>query len=100
MRNFKNILRIKPRLRFSKRIDQILCVEICKYNIFFCFFNRRKQPLLVNKEFTVVILLVIVLDIVETISSTFVSIMLYLVSAFDVTCRPHLRKKRWSTCTM
>ena len=39
------------------------------------------------------IILVIVLDIVETKSGTFVSIMLYLVSAFDVTCRPHLRKK-------
>ena len=29
------------------------------------------------------------LDIVETKSGTFVTIMLYLVSAFDVTFRPH-----------
>ena len=94
MLNFKNILRIKPRLRFLKRIDLILCVETSVNTIFsFVFFNRRKQPLLVNKEFTAVIILVIVLDIVETKSGTFVSIMLYLVSAFDVTSRPHLQKK-------
>ena len=68
-----------------------MCWNICKYNaIFFCFFNHIKKPLLVNKEFTAVI----VRDIVETKSGTFVSIMLYLVSAFDVTFRPHwlLRK--------
>ena len=50
---------MKPGLRFLKRIDIILCVETSlTYNtIFFCFLNRIKQPLLVNKEFTVVITL-------------------------------------------
>ena len=53
------ILRIKPRLRFLKRIDIILCVETSVNTIqfSFVFFNRIKQPLLVNKEFTVVITL-------------------------------------------
>ena len=40
MRNFKNILRIKPRLRFSvKRIYIILCVETSVNTIQFYVFN-------------------------------------------------------------
>ena len=35
--NFKNILRIKPRLRFLKRIDMILCVETSVNIIQFSF---------------------------------------------------------------
>ena len=58
MRNFKNTLRIKPRLRFLKMIDIILCVETSVNRIQFSFFfNRMKQPLLINKEFTAVITL-------------------------------------------
>ena len=37
LRNFKNILRIKPRLRFLKRIDLILCVETSVNTIQFSF---------------------------------------------------------------
>ena len=50
------ILRIKPRLRFLKRIDIILCVESSVSTIQFSgvFFTRIKQPLLVNKEFIAV----------------------------------------------
>ena len=57
--NLRIILRIKPRLRFLKRIDIILCVEASVNTIkfSFVFFNRIKQPLLVNKEFTAMITL-------------------------------------------
>ena len=53
------ILRIKPRLRFLKRIDIILCVEasVSRIQFSFVFFNYIKQPLLVNKEFTAMITL-------------------------------------------
>ena len=43
---------------FEKDRYNFVCWNICKYNtIFFCFFNRVKQPLLVNKDFTEVITL-------------------------------------------
>ena len=45
------ILRIKPKLRFLKRTAITLCVEASVNTIqfSFVFFNRIKQPLLVNK---------------------------------------------------
>ena len=46
MQNFKNILRIKPRLRFLKRIDIILCVETSVNTIPFYVFNKTKKPAL------------------------------------------------------
>ena len=43
--NFKNILRIKPRLRFLKRIDLILCVETSVNTIFsFVFLTVENNP--------------------------------------------------------
>ena len=47
MRTFKNILRIKPRLRsYLKRIDIILCVETSVNTIPFYVFNKTKKPAL------------------------------------------------------
>ena len=95
MRNFKNILRIKPRLRFLKRIDIILCVEISVNTIqfSFVFLSVWSNPCWLTRSLLQWLHLV-VLDIVKTKSGTFVSIMLYLVSAFDVTFRLHWLQRK------
>ena len=88
------ILRIKPRLRFLKRIDIILCVEASVNTIqfSFVFLTVKNNPCWLTRSLLQWLHL-IVLDIVETKSGSFVSIMLYLVS-FDVTFRPQWLQRK------